>query len=353
MTMMDYINEQPAVFSDILGESSSFTARFSEIMDKVHPSRIYIAASGTSRNAARAASPFIASMSGLDVEVFSPSSLPSSVRPDTLIIYISQGGASTNTISAIESHPDIPCVVLTGNPEGKIAGYSDNVLVIPCGPENVGPKTKGYTATILQLYLMFIEAASACGSIDEDRKKDILGAIARSGEMISENISRSLAWAERNREALESLSSVYITGKEQGAFVADEGALKVMETLLIPSFGFEFEEYLHGPICSLSGNVGGIYLLPAADDRDHSRFLSLIGHHRSLSDSVFTIGAEEEKDKRDLCLLMTGKPYTLPFEQIIPLQVISSYIPVEKGIDGEGSRRFAYVDSLVSMKYKP
>ena len=123
-----------------------------------------------------------------------------------------------------------------------------------------------------------------------------------------------------------------------------------METLLIPAFGFEFEEYLHGPVCSLSGMTGGVYLMPSKDSPDRARFSSLVQHHRTLSSEVFAIGECVSDDKRDLGITMTGESYTVPFELILPFQVVSSLIPIAKGIDGEGSRRFAHVDSLVSTK---
>ena len=346
MTIMDYIKEQSSVFAAAIDRDIDSNL-LSDVISKNNIERIYIIASGTSKNAALAALPFISSLIGLDMYVIPPSSMPKDLLPNSLVIYISQGGASTNTISALKAHIASPNFVLTGNLAGKICSYSDNIIEIPCGPENVGPKTKGYTITILQLYLMFIHAASALGRINRKQAEDYIGIIRQSGAFIDDNINRSVEWVTANADQLSALQSVYIAGKAQGASIAYEGALKLMETLLIPATGYEFEEYLHGPVCSISDTVSGIYILPPASDPDFMRFEAVAGYHRSICRNVFVIGNDPDDD---LQIAATGEAFTEPFETIIPFQVISAMIPVKKGIDGEGSRRFASVDSLVSTK---
>jgi glucosamine 6-phosphate synthetase-like amidotransferase/phosphosugar isomerase protein len=42
--------------------------------------------------------------------------------------------------------------VITGSGESAIAKTGADVLVMPIGTETVGPKTKGYTATVLSVF---------------------------------------------------------------------------------------------------------------------------------------------------------------------------------------------------------
>ncbi len=66
------------------------------------PDRLILVASGTSRNAAAAAAPFMEWALDLPVDVTAPSGLGRIVGKRPFLIFVSQGGNSTNTIAAIE-----------------------------------------------------------------------------------------------------------------------------------------------------------------------------------------------------------------------------------------------------------
>ena len=142
MNMMDYIREQPDVFARALANRASLAAPFVELFRAVEPDRLYIVASGTSRNASATAAPFMSQVLGMDVTVSAPSRLYAVYGQRPLMIYVSQGGNSTNTIAAMERFAAIPSLAMTGD-RGRICDLCQHYTAIPCGPETVGPKTKG------------------------------------------------------------------------------------------------------------------------------------------------------------------------------------------------------------------
>lgn len=352
MNMIDYINEQPTLFKKVLEGRKENTELFCKLFSKINPDRIYLVASGTSKNAARAASSFMESVLGIEVTAVEPSRAAHYFGKSPLLIFISQGGNSTNTIAAIRKAGGMNCIAMTGNPDGTVNTMCENYVEIPCGEETAGPKTKGYTITILELYLMALEAASCSGRITKEDYAEYISALTLIGNNLEENIKRTMAWYEANKETIKGVSKIYMVGKQQGMNVAEEGALKVMETFLVPSIGFEFEEYMHGPTCSLASDVSGFYLFPVEDDEDYDRMCRMADYHRGIAPSVYTVGLPSSTDKRDLVLVPSGKWYASPFEQILPMQVISALIPEINGIEGEGAVRFKKLDSVLSIKAK-
>lgn len=351
MKMMDYIKEQPALLSEVLSNRKKLCCNFADYYMNIDPDRIYIIASGTSRNAALAASAFVSELLGIDVIVRASSENGSYLGQKPFIIYISQGGNSTNTIKAIREDNAEFTIAMTGNKEGEINKICKNYMEIPCGIETAGPKTKGYTVTILTLYLMALETALCKRLICERDYSKYIDAFEKSFSYLDENITRSIEFTKQNLSLLKDVKCLYVIGKGLDYRIALEGALKVMETFLIPSFAFEFEEYLHGPTCSVDVNISGFYLY-TDDEKDQQRMKSLIAYHKELNHSVFSVGREDSVDKRDLVLKLSDSPYVRVFEYIIPLQVISSIVPESLGIGDVGSKRFKAIDKILGVKAK-
>ena len=352
MEMIDYIREQPLVYQKVLADRKKIAEGFVSVFTAEKPDHIYLISSGTSRNAASAAALFMQEILGMDVTVMAASVADGFMGKHPLAIYISQGGNSTNTIAALARHPDGPSIAFTGNPKGVINTLADHYIEIPCGEETAGPKTKGYTITILSLYLMALEAALESGKLQSSEYAECISALEAAGNMMADNINAAVSWTEVNKERLKTLRQVYAIGGGISKIVAEEGALKLMETFLIPAYGFEFEEFLHGPACSINPGVSGFYLLPEKVSHDYARMCSLAEYHRGYSETVFLIGTEASDDKRDFAIQRTGKWYTAPFEEILLLQAVSAIIPGLLNIAEIGMNRFKQLDSILKMKEK-
>lgn len=379
MTMLDYIGEQPELFLKALEERKALTEEFCQIFAEKNPDSIYLIASGTSGNAARAAAPFLEWVWERPVNALAPSCLSRVWGKRPLLLLISQGGKSANMLAAAERMEGYLRIAVTGNADSKLNVLCEHQMRIPCGEEAIGPKTKGYTMTILLLYLLALESGLFEGSLHQKRYEYSISALERAAGQFAENIHRTRAWVGENEDELSRLSKLYLAGEGQSALIAAEGALKVMETLMIPASAFEFEEYLHGPSCSLGEDVGGFYFLSSADKREEeqkeeegkvnredgcqgiegSRIKKMAAYHREISPIVFVCGKESgtdasicKKDKRDLFLLSSGQWFTRPFEEILPLQMISAVIPGKKGIEGMGMKCFKAIDQRLGVKEK-
>ncbi len=352
MILMDYIKEQSSLIENALESYRVVVAPLAEKISARGTDGIVIIASGTSKNASYAASCFMEKLLRIPVRVFASSKEIHSVTEKTMFLYVSQGGCSTNTIAAIKRNGSLSdfSVSITGNKNGKTNDMCDAYLEIPCGEENVGPKTKGYTLTVLLLYILALEAAVKKGTVSECEAEKIYSVLSTVPKSMDENVENSLVWCHRNIDGLSRMKCAYIAGKGLCEFIAYEGALKIMETLLIPASGYEIEEYMHGPSCSLSDGVCGFYMLPPKEDRDYARILNLAAYHRNMTPDVFVISDSFSEDERDLVLKSSGEWYTAPFEFIIPYQIVSDIIPEHLGIEGEGSKHFSALDKILGVK---
>ena len=73
MTIMDYICEQPELFRKALAERKELAEQFCQMFIRERPDSVYLIASGTSGNAARAAAPFLERVWNMPVYAFAPS----------------------------------------------------------------------------------------------------------------------------------------------------------------------------------------------------------------------------------------------------------------------------------------
>lgn len=349
MNMIDYIKEQPVLFKRVLEDRKEITAEFVELMKSHDFTHMYLIASGTSLNAASAAATFIEQVLKVEVKTAASSEKIEYFGNAPLLVYISQGGNSTNTINAIKRDKNYCQLALTANPGCEVNKIS-RYLEIPCGIETAGPKTKGYTVTILLLYLMALEAALDCGRLNQSSYDGYIKVLEECRSNMENNINETFSFVNKNIEAFKELKCAYIIGKNVSGIVAKEGALKLMETLLIPSLNFEFEEFMHGPACSISDNVSGFYLMDSFDEGDYERMVRLCDYHRGINSGTFTIGKTTADNEKDLIIKKTGRNFTTPFEDILLFQVVSAVIPSLIGLDGVGHSRFWKLDEILKIK---
>ena len=90
--MMPYILEQPDLCQRMLANCAALAAPFVQAVATYQPDRLLLVASGTSRNAACAAAPFMEWVLGLPVTVVAPSCLEAVAGKKPLLVFISQGG---------------------------------------------------------------------------------------------------------------------------------------------------------------------------------------------------------------------------------------------------------------------
>ena len=132
MTMMDYILLQPETMQEIFDNRQESLKDFLAFYQQVQPDHVYIIASGSSYNASCAASVYMSRAMDVDVTVHCPSQVPAIRAARPMIMAVSQGGESTNTIAAINALKQYPLIAVTGKEQCTINTMCDRRLPIGC-----------------------------------------------------------------------------------------------------------------------------------------------------------------------------------------------------------------------------
>lgn len=348
-SMYTYWRKQPEVLRTILDERAQLAAPFVRLFTQVQPDRVYLVGSGTSLNAERAAAPLMARAMAVEVTTVTASLIDWLHGERPLVMFISQGGSSTNTLEAMEKLSAYPYISLTGEADCEIAHRSACHGLIGCGQELVGPKTVGYTASVMSLYVYALEAGRQSGRMPREAYEACIAALYAAVENMAENLEATEAWLKVCQDSMRQMEKCVLVGSAGAGVTAAEGALKLQETIQKPCIAFEFEEYLHGPILMTDERLGGLfYLLGEGEER--RRIQELYACHNQYSRYGYAVSDVPDDDPRVLHVVTTGESYTLPFECVLAPQLMAARLPEIMGIP-DGNEIYDVYTSRCPTKY--
>lgn len=329
MELMDYIAEQPNVWRQILAGRENLLRDFRKLCESVRPDRIMLLGSGTSFHAGLAVRGLFSAWFGAEVSVQYPSLFESGGNPASrqLAIGISQTGASAAVIETLRRTrlAGVPSVAVTAGADSPLSRESDCTVLIRCGEETAGPKTKGYTATVLTLCLM---AALGPGRPEPDV---LIEALSRAAGRAGKVVADADRWYAANREELTGAGHLVVVGDGVNYGTALEGALKLLETVRCPAAGYEFEEYLHGPYNALGPDSTLLYLNPAG--RNQQRMFRLADFASGITPRNYMLTDDPARAcGRNMVLERQENAVAVPLLYILPLQVLAARLSTDRGI---------------------
>lgn len=289
ITMKDYILETPQTVLNNLENCYQLTDNLVNVFLKKKYSRIIIVASGSSNNAAHMARSFMMKELNIEVKIIPPFTFTHyehNVKEDDFVICISQSGCSTNTIHALRKCRElgILAIGLTGNVNSDFKTEADLVVDYGVGIELVGYVTKG-VVTLALFLMLFALNANIEGKLKQRIfiEKDIKKAMIAHAEMV-EAFEKLYT---KHRKTFTSMTNLYTVGCGANMGTVMEGALKVGETVHVPSCFYEVDEYIHGPNLQLTPNYTVIFV----DGGDEAGKRCVQAYHatRTVTDRCFII----------------------------------------------------------------
>lgn len=250
--------------------------------------------------------------------------------PDSLAIFLSQTGTSFTTVQAVEHarRHKMQTITLTADRDSPIARVSTAILTIPVGPEMVGPKTKGYTASVLTLLLMILKQAGR--KLEAPRfPGEIFGLIDHCQKPCAD-----LARAFRETDF------ILVMGQGRHYATALEGSLKFTEMSGIPSAAFETEEAFHGRFHGLSRNSLALFVTATPNRQEMAisgaRVLSELG----VGVRILNLGTEPSSpyDMKIPWARTDPLPELDLLSAIVPFQLLAWNLAKEKRITPEKMR---------------
>jgi glucosamine--fructose-6-phosphate aminotransferase (isomerizing) len=333
--MLKEIHEQPDVVKNTLMEFSEIekvVAKFPEF------NRICFVACGTSYHASMVGKYLFETLLGTPTDVVLASEFVFSegaLDEQTLVILISQSGETADTLRAMKIAKKKSKTLAIVNVLGSTATReADHVIYTRAGPEIGVAATKTYVSQLTSIYMLAI-------AMNGDKKLlEKLKMIPRYMKHALEGEDHIIQIAKKYKDSFD----FFFIGRGFSYPTALEGALKLKEITYIHGEGYAAGELKHGPLALIDDDVPVLAVVPPGDS--HDKTLSNIEEVRARGASVIAVGSSDDDDLRSQAHDIIGfedgiNEMLSPIPYVVPLQLLSYYISVERGIDPDKPKNLA------------
>jgi len=352
--MLKEIFEQPSTIHDCLRgrlDAAAGTITMSGIQNNIehfkNAKRIIIVACGTSWHAALLAEYIIEELCRTPVEVEYASEFRYRnpiINKDDIIIAISQSGETADTLVAIERAKENGAIIFgVVNVVGSsIARISNGGAYTHAGPEIGVASTKAFTGQLAVLTMMALKIAKEKGTISEERYSNLLFEL----EAVPEKVNAILKSADTLKaiaQKYKGASDALFLGRGYNFPIALEGALKLKEISYIHAEGYPAAEMKHGPIALVDDKLPVVFI--ATKDSYHEKIVSNIQEIKARKGKVIAVITEGDEIipgmADDVFYVPAADEIIAPILSTIPMQLLSYYVGIAKGVDVDKPRNLA------------
>lgn len=309
--------------------------------------RILIVACGTSWHAGLIAEYQIEELCRIPVEVEYASEFRYRnpvVNKGDVIIAISQSGETADTLVALESAKEKGAFIFgVVNAVGSsIARLSHAGAYTHAGPEIGVASTKAFTGQLAVLAMMALKIGYAKGTIDEKRYLGLMKELEAVPEKVKE-ILADTSNIKRIAEKYKDASDFLFLGRGYNFPVALEGALKLKEISYIHAEGYPAAEMKHGPIALVDENLPVVFV--ATKDSYYEKIVSNVQEIKARKGKVIAVATVNDEIipgmADDVMFVPDTDEVIAPLLSCIPLQLLSYYVGLAKGLDVDKPRNLA------------
>jgi glutamine---fructose-6-phosphate transaminase (isomerizing) len=352
--MLKEIYEQPSTILDCLRgrlNATAGTITMAGIDDNIeqikNADRIMIVACGTSWHAGLVAEYIIEELCRIPVEVEYASEFRYRnpiVNKGDVIIAISQSGETADTLVALEKAKENGAFIFgVVNAVGSsIARISHAGAYTHAGHEIGVASTKAFTGQLAVLTMMALRIAIQKGTITQERYLHLLTELAD----VPEKVDAIL----KNAEHIKTIALKYkdahdflFLGRGYNFPIALEGALKLKEISYIHAEGYPAAEMKHGPIALVDENLPVVFI--ATKDSYHEKIVSNMQEIKARKGKIISIITEGDDISptlsNDCIFIPPADELIAPIISVIPLQLLSYFTGIAKGIDVDKPRNLA------------
>ncbi len=163
--------------------------------------------------------------------------------PDTLVVAVSAGGTSEETLHAVEAyHGRAPIVALTNVDNSALAEAADLVVPMSAGPEVGGVACRTYQHTLVLLLAL---AERLCERVAVGRNGDVVSLARRAADATEHLLDDRGRWLGRACDLLDGDRGVYVLAPVERLSSARQAALMVREGPRRPADAAETGDWSH------------------------------------------------------------------------------------------------------------
>ncbi len=310
-------------------------------------SRIIIVACGTSWHAGLYAEYLIEELCRIPVEVEYASEFRYRnpvIHPGDVIIAISQSGETADTLVALESAKEKGAFIfgIVNAVGSSIARLSHAGAYTHAGPEIGVASTKAFTGQLTVLAMIALKMAKAKGSITEERYLHLINELASVPEKVKEILADTSVIQKIALKFKDAKDFLYL-GRGYNFPIALEGALKLKEITYIHAEGYPAAEMKHGPIALVDETLPVVFV--ATKDIYYDKVVSNIQEIKARKGQIIAVASIGDQTLPTLSENIMYVPeideVIAPLLSVVPMQLISYYVGVAKGIDVDKPRNLA------------
>jgi len=213
---------------------------------------------------------------------------PRLVGPRTLVIAVSQSGASAEILRLLEHKSTL--IGVTNTPESPLARASDVVVLTHAG-EEYSVSSKTYVATLAALQLV---GDVLCG---EDASAT-QAQLAHAADAMAQYLTQSEEYVTELSQTLAPIRHLVLAGRGPSLAAVGAGSLIIQEAAHFPCLGMSSAAFRHGPMELIAPNLFVLVLRGiaptqelntrlAADLKDEGARAALV--QESLAPNVFSV----------------------------------------------------------------
>ncbi|SFT18876.1 glutamine--fructose-6-phosphate transaminase (isomerizing) [Sphingobacterium wenxiniae] len=353
--MLKEIFEQPqTIFDSLRGRldlkhEQITLSGLDKISDKLQQAnRIIIVACGTSWHAGLLAEYVIEELCRINVEVEYASEFRYRnpiITDKDVIIAISQSGETADTLVAMETAKKQGATIfgLVNVVGSSIARISDAGAYTHAGPEIGVASTKAFTAQLAVLYLMALKLAEIKQTISSETYQVLFDDLAKVPKYVQWVLDTQIDSIKRIANKYMDADDFLYLGRGYNFPIALEGALKLKEISYIHAEGYPAAEMKHGPIALVDEYLPVVFV--ATKDSYHEKIISNMQEIKARKGQVIAVVTEGDEVVTSLTEDTIAVPRVheiiAPILSVIPLQLLSYYIGVGRGLDVDKPRNLA------------
>ncbi len=269
------------------------------------------------------------------------------VDDKSLVIVISQSGETLDTMAALREAKKRGGYILSiVNVVGSsIARESDDVLYTWAGPEIAVATTKAYSTQLAVLDMIGLAFGEALGTVKKEEYEEAVAELQKlPGKMEQFLASDSCKDIPKYASQYFNHSSVFFIGRNLDYALGLEGSLKLKEISYIHSEAYASGELKHGTISLIEDGTLVIALGTYAPLFDKA--MSNVVEVKARGADVLALTTEShreemEKTVENVITIPDTVNMLLPSLGVVPLQLLSYYIALQRGCDIDKPRNLA------------
>ncbi|MBN6066154.1 glutamine--fructose-6-phosphate transaminase (isomerizing) [Aggregatibacter actinomycetemcomitans] len=317
-----------------------------EILEKVE--HVQIVACGTSYNSGMVARYWFESLAGVscDIEIASEFRYRKFVvRPNSLLITLSQSGETADTLAALRLAKEkgyMAAMTICNVAGSSLVRESDLAFMTRAGVEIGVASTKAFTTQLASLLMLVVAIGKAKHTLSAEKEQEMVKAL----QALPAEIEKALAFDKQIEALAEDFAEKHhalFLGRGEYYPIAMEASLKLKEISYIHAEAYAAGELKHGPLALIDADMPVIVVAP--NNELLEKIKSNIEEVRARGGQLYVFADKEagftEAEGMKIITMPTVNEITAPIYYTVPMQLLAYHIALIKGTDVDQPRNLA------------